>query len=349
MKTYYVLWMPTLKELKDPYICKPVIREKLEDSKKLGGYKLKGTIDSSLNITLEYSRTGIVGLFQKIFGKGNSIIHFRKESGILKTGFIQYSCELPDIPQDEIEKGLTGIMRSPIYHFLKGFFHNHTHHHFSQDSLLQAYVSETFVDIKNCNVEICIYYIRQYIELLKDFNEETPEQVSISKRRINETHKVRQSINTLGEIIKSGNELKGQLGYMDFLLNKALKPCDIPRALRSEIDGLRKDVQGILDETTTYYDVSTAELGVRYGIHGIRWGIAGVCVSIILFACSLFISSKDSVSIEQMMDRYNDVLIKKIKDINVTIIKESDSIRKDLKALEKKENAPQMVKKKPQK
>lgn len=349
MKTYYVLWMPTLKELKAPYICKDVVCQKLEDSKRLGGYHLKGTIDSLLNITIEYSRTGIAGFFKRIVGKGKRVVQLCKESENLKAGFIQYSCELSKVPCDEIERGLSGMMRSPIYHFLKGFFHNHTHHHSSQDSLLQAYVSDTFVDIKSCNVDICTYYIGQYIDLLKDFNAVTPDQVLISKKRINRTHKVRQSINTLGEILKSGNDLKGQLGYMDFLLNKALKPCDIPRALKSDINGLRKDVQGILDETSTYYDVSTAELGVKYGIHGIRWGIAGVSVSIILFACSLILSSKDSLSLEQLMDRKNDALIKEIMEIKETIAKESDSIRKDFKALEKKENTPLKVKKKPQK
>lgn len=332
MKTYYILWMPTLAELKTPCICRNKVIHKLEDSIFLGGYYLRGEIDSSLNITIEYWRTGFVGFWEKLIGKSHPVIKLHKESDILRNGFIQYSCELPDTGLDEIQKGLAGMMRTPIYHFVKEFFHKHTHHHSSQDSLLQAYVSTTLVDINASFDEVVVYYIKQYRDLLTDFEEVTPQQIEVSKKRINKTHKVQQSIATLGDVIKAGNELNGQLRYMDFLLNKVARSYSVSKELRTEIERLRKNVQVILNDASTSYNVSTAALGVKYGIQGIKWGIGGVVVSCTLFAISTYLSLKDD-STEQLIDKATNTIIKKD---SVTIVREMDSIRKDVKLLEKR-------------
>lgn len=332
MKTYYVLWVPILSELKIPYFCRNKVTHKLEDSKKLGGYYLEGQMDSSLDITIEYRRTGFIGIWEKIIRKKSSVIKLHKESDILSKGFIQYSCELPDSNLNEIQKGLYGVLNTPFYHFVKEFFHNHTHHHASQDSLLQAYVKTEMVDLRAQYEDITLHYIRQYRDLLVDFNEETPVQMEILKKRINRVRQVKRSIAALGDIITAGNELNGQLGYMDFLLNKVARPYSVPKGLRTEIAKLRSDAQLIINDALTSYNISTAALGIRYGIKGIQLGGWGVVVSCILFGISTYITCSNH-SIEDVLERTEQNIIQRD---SVNSIRMSDSVRTNLNKVEQR-------------
>jgi hypothetical protein len=326
VKTYYVLWVPTLSELKHPFYCREEVNHKLEDSKCLGGYHLKGRIDSSLDIEIEYRRTGVYGLWEKFIGKKPGVIRLHKESDILKRGFVQYSSELPETELDEFQKGLCGVLKSPIYHFIKEFFHNHTHHHASQDSLLQAYASQEMVDLNARYEEITLHYIHQYRDLLIDFNEETSEQIVLLKNRLNHARQVKQSINALGDIVKAGNDLKGQLGYMDFLIQRLARPYSIPKGLRNEIELLRNTTRQILDDANTSYNVSTAALGIKYGIQGIRFGCWGIIVSCALFAISTYITCSNH-TIEDAVERAKQEIIKR----DSTNYKQvTDSIRNDV-------------------
>lgn len=329
MKTYYVLWVPTLSELKPPYYCKKEVNHKLEDSKYLGGYHLKGRIDSSLDIEIEYRRTGFYGLIEKVIRKKPAVIRIHKESDILKKGFVQYSCELPESNLDEIQKGMYGTLKSPIYHFIKEFFHNHTHHHASQDSLLQAYASLDIVDLKAKYEEITLHYIFQYRDLLIDFNEVTSAQIDLLKKRLNHARQVMRSINALGEIVKAGNDLNGQLGYMDFLIQRLARPYSIPKDLRTEIEVLRKNAQQLLNDATCSYNVSTSALGIRYGIHGIRFGCWGIIVSCGLFAISTYITCSNH-STEDAVERVKQEIIKKD---STYYQRATDSIRNDVSKL----------------
>lgn len=329
-----MLWMPTLSEKRTPYFCRERVSRKIEDSKLLGGYYLEGRIEPSLDIVISYRRTGFLGFLKKLFGDKDAVVRFHKESEILNRGFIQYSCDLPDEGLDEVQKGLYGMMRSPLYHFVKAFYHNHTHHHASQDSLLQAYVSNTMVDLKAEYEQITLYYIQQYRDLLIDFNEETTGQIEIAKGRLNRTHKVKQSIATLGDIIKAGNELNGQLGYMDFLINKLARPYSVSKELRAEITRLRNNVQVILKDASTSYNVSTAALGVKYGIQGIRWGIGGVVVSCAIFGLSTYLTSTDRSTEKLIEDVKRDIVQKD----SASIKREADSIRKGIDKLDERLN-----------
>lgn len=195
--------------------------------------------------------------------------------------------------------------------------------------MLQAYASQDIVDLKEKYEEITLHYIHQYRALLIDFNEETSAQLVLLKKRLNHGRQVMQSINALGEIVKAGNDLNGQLGYMDFLIQKIARPSSIPKDLRNEIGLLRSTAQQILNDATTSYNVSTAALGIRYGIHGIRFGCWGIIVSCGLFAISTYITCSNH-STEDAVERAKQEIIKRD---SVYFQRAADSIRNDVSKL----------------
>ena len=327
MKTYYALWMPTLTEKRPPFYCTQKVVKSLVDSVWLGGYFLKGRLDAkSLDVFVEYTCTGPRGLFQRVFRKDVRSILLRKESDVFRNGFVLYSYDAPDANLDELQKGLVGEMKSPWYHFVKGFYHKHTDHHSSQDSLLQAYSSEAPIDLKEQYDDIVNWYVDQYIELLRDFTEVSPGQIENAKSRITRIHKVQNGIRTLGDVITDGRELQGQLRYLDFLLDKAAHPYSIAKEKRTEIRQLRDHVRVLLDDAATAYSISTAALGVKFGIHGIKWGIGGILVSCMTFITSTYMTCTDRSMQQYIEGAKQDVIVKD----SLNSVREIDSLKKEL-------------------
>ena len=328
MKTYYALWMPTLSEKRPPFYCTQKVTKRLEDSVWLGGYYLKGKLNiESLDIVVNYTSTGLKGFVKRVLRKDVQRIVLHKESDILRFGLVLYSYDAPDANLDELQKGLVGEMKSPWYHFVKTFYHKHTDHHSSQDSLLQAYSSIEPIDLKRQYDDIVNWYIDQYIDLLHDFIEVSPEQIENAKSRITRIYKVQNGIKTLGNVITDGRELQGQLRYLDFLLEKVAHPYSIAKEKRAEIRRHKDDVSVLLDDASTAYSISTSALGVKYGIHGIKWGIGGILVSCMTFLVSTYMTHTDHSTQQYIDNAKKDVIMKDC----LNYAREIDSLRKELR------------------
>ena len=65
-------------------------------------------------------------------------------------------------------------LTNPIYHYVKGFYHEHKNHTDDCDSILDAYVctEESDSQISSPDNKPLIFYLRQYEKRFRDFTEQ---------------------------------------------------------------------------------------------------------------------------------------------------------------------------------
>ena len=284
MKTSYALWMPVLLDGELKLICED-IRRRLCDSPDLGGFDLSCEIDKlTRDITIRYK------VSRHFFSKKKQIILHKENEN--KYGFITYSFYWHEGKTDAFTASLKENMPTSVYHLIKDFYHVHTDHDPSHDSLLQAFTRQGEIDLDAEFDDIRMFYLRQYWYTLKDFTEQTLEEFDCAKRNIERIFNVQKGIGTLAEIIDNGNNVKGQLKYMDYLLQVNPK-CVVPKVFRRAIQDKRKEMEEMLYKVSADYGMITAGLGVRYGRYGIYFGLAGIIVSIVTFVASFIFSGDD--------------------------------------------------------
>ena len=68
-------------------------------------------------------------------------------------------------------------LTNPIYHYVKGFYHEHKNHTDDCDSILDAYVctEESDSQISSPDNKPLIFYLRQYEKRFRDFTEQLPQ------------------------------------------------------------------------------------------------------------------------------------------------------------------------------
>lgn len=86
-----------------------------------------------------------------------------------RNGLFSYSYELTE----EVESAFVGgVIPNAIYHMVKGFYHEHCYHKPECDSVLDAFVSDSEIDIKGMDNEALKHYIIQYEEKFSAFCEQ---------------------------------------------------------------------------------------------------------------------------------------------------------------------------------
>lgn len=136
---YYALWIPQHKEGK-PIVRKPQLEEiELRDIPDAPSLKICGDINpNTLLISLRYKIDDV---------ECRPLVFHEYEWS--ETGFIVYKLNLDD---DEINffcNGFRSSMSKAVYHYVKGFFHEHQFHETDDDSLLDSYFSETSISLSD--------------------------------------------------------------------------------------------------------------------------------------------------------------------------------------------------------
>ena len=104
------------------------------------------------------------------------VLHDTNVSFVLKyvesnsNGFILYSFNVESDDESLVRKALT----NPIYHYVKGFYHEHKNHTDDCDSILDAFVviGNDSIEINRPDNKPLIFYLQQYEKRFMDFAEQ---------------------------------------------------------------------------------------------------------------------------------------------------------------------------------
>ena len=159
MKGYCVFWIPSIYHVAPVPLSENSFLEKEDISDEVGCQcHLSLKLDSQENIIVILSLHGIDEEF--------SLMH----KGSNDNGFILYSFDVSVADTELLIKALT----NPIYHYVKGFYHEHKNHTDDCDSILDAYVctEESDSQISSPDNKPLIFYLRQYEKRFRDFTEQ---------------------------------------------------------------------------------------------------------------------------------------------------------------------------------
>lgn len=322
-----------------PSVTQNPQKKNLHDSLLHGGYYLSGNVDkATLNFTINYKPHWFYIPTEK-----QKSLTFRCVETNSK-GFVVYSVDLDESNNDNFCRSFEGKMNPSIYHYIKGCFHHHEYHLRSDDALLSPFVKEEIISLKDDERDILLFYLEQYKNKFEDFLIYNSKEFDCAKGKVNMRFRLSNGIETIGKIINSGNQIKGERQYCEYLLKNASEQTWIPKDLRKAINESNKHIDEFLSEVSNAYNVCTSGLGIKYGRWGIAFGVFGIVVSVLGIAYSMFhkpnyqeiYNHTDSVvasSLTNIRNNTREDIEKSTKSLNGSI---QQSNKELIKRLEKK-------------
>lgn len=277
METFYVLWMPTRKDITLKGDRKLSLIN-LHDSWLLGGYYVWGNITPEMNVILKYWPHRLLIPYNSTHSVQLKFIDKDEH------GFIVYSLDTSCCNENDFTGALSKTMNPSIYHYIKSAFHKHENHLINEDALLRPYVKESETPLK-VNDEILLYYLKQYKYKFLDFIIYASTEYEAAKVQLNSLFNINKGIKALRTIIEKGNAIKGEQEYYEYLRTIAMQRDCVSEQFVDEIRDNCHTIDKLLIDVTASYNICTAGLGIKYGRWGIYFGLAGIVVSTIGIFC----------------------------------------------------------------
>ncbi len=293
MRRYFALWIP-VKEKTKLSVINPPVGKVISDSREYGGYFIKGEIDKeSYNFTLKYKPKSTLTCL-----KSFSSIQFICED-LNEYGFIVYSVDLESVKSDDcFVEFVKDNLNPALYHYIKGCFHQHEYHHPSEDSLIRSFSSEKEISLDSDLCRILQVYTKQYVGKFNDFLESSQYEFNKAKQCLNHTFDIRSSIKTLRRIIDSGNTIKGEKQYFDFLL-KVGSENSCSNELACNVSNVWNKIELFIDNVNSAYSISTTSVGLKLSLFGVLFGVIGLIIGVISL---IHTPSVDYTSVNNQID-----------------------------------------------
>ena len=274
---FYALWIPQYKE------GKPTVKET-----KLKEIELRDIPDApSLKICGEINPdTLLISLHYKIDDVECKPLVFH-EYDWSETGFIVYKLNLDDDENNFFCNSLRSSMSKAVYHYVKGFFHEHQFHGADDDSLLDSYFSENPISLSDGDTirRVLHIYLQSYIDKYAGCVSLSRETLYYVSENIKRGVKLGDSREVLLFVIENNQiVLDGESLYCDFLIDSYQSLVCTDQLQR--IYGLRNELARY-DERMSRMEASiSSERSIHIGKLGI-WAsfvgaITGLIVSLIL-------------------------------------------------------------------
>jgi len=279
---YYALWIPQYKEgipdVMKTKLDQVDLRDRHEDPPLL----VSGEINE---------KTFLISLRYTIGDASPRTLLFHWINQPSDKGFVVYKLTLDDDEDDFLCQVLRQSMPKAIYHYIKGFFHEHQFHLSEDDSLLDSYFSQSEIILSDIETQKAILkvYIQSYINkyagcilLCRD----TLHRVS---RNLQQDIKLGDSQHELRQIIENNQAiLDGESLYCDFLINSFPGRIDSEQlqriyALRNELSRYDERLQRLEASFSSDYSIKVGKIGVVSSVIG---AFVGVFFSLLLSKCS---------------------------------------------------------------
>ena len=210
---YYALWIPQYKEGIPNVMKKKLDQEDLRDRDD----------DLPLLVTGEINEETFLISLRYIIGDSSPrflLFHWIEQPS--DKGFVVYKLTLDDEEDDFLCQDLRHSMPKAIYHYIKGFFHEHQFHLSDDDSLLDSYFSQSEIILSDIETQKAILkvYIQSYINKYAGCVSLCRETLHRVSWNLQKNIKLGDSQDELRQIIENNQAiLDGESLYCDFLIN----------------------------------------------------------------------------------------------------------------------------------
>lgn len=285
MAYFYALWIPQCKKGIPVIIKDRLPKQRYQDKAELAPFEIEGTIArSSYQIRIVIS-----------FGNASSHELVLECIGKTEEGFLVYKLDLGEEQDGNLSESICAGMKKTIYHYVKGFFHEHQYHHPSDDSLLKAYYSTEEIDLseKMQKYAVVSNYLTAYELKYSGYVDESEDTIRQVIGQIEERKRLSKNVKLLrASILNNMKVLDGESKYCHYLMTSCSDV--IPRDDIQRLEELIEQLHSLNLRMSSIDSYLSSEVSTRKAEAGIRWGIASVVVAIVIFGYQYFNdSSKD--------------------------------------------------------
>lgn len=277
MTYYYALWIPQTK------VGIPVVLTESQDTRTLKDdpdddvpeINLRGYIEkSSLHIHIAYS-CGEEPERELLF----------KLLDATEQGFLIYQLNIEKEDSDYLRNILhNNGLHNAIYHYIKGFFHEHIYHDSTDDSLLSAFTSSKKISFNNpdCVRAILTNYLSPYELKYSGYVKETTDTLNCIVTNLSGKQGLRPNVELAkSSILNNIKVLDGESQYCDFLIKSF--PSDVlPTELVEEITNQRHQLRILNDQLTAIASYLTSVVSLRLADISVFLGLISIFLSILL-------------------------------------------------------------------
>lgn len=279
----YILWIPSYETSEPKILHKELKLLKLQDVEKEEPLFIKGYIEENLNIQIDYG----------INDNKCSKRLFLRLSHKNEYGFLTYELTLPEHPNDWLLEDLCRHMHKSIYHYIKGFFHEHLYHDTEEDSLLNPFMTQESVnwDDKQFWEHVLNHYLNSYIlkyrGYTKDFSNKMNHLLSDIQRKKN----ISKNIKNLHFLVNISRKIQAETRYSKLLI-KAY-PYDSQSKKIEELKYACLEFEQFVDDLSFWSNHLTSTISYSEGHASLRWGQLGLVAGLISIFLTLFIECKN--------------------------------------------------------
>lgn len=276
---YYILWIPSYEISEPEIIHKDLDLCKLQDVEEEDPLYIKGHIQANFDITIDY------GINDKECPKSLLFKLLKKD----EYGFLTYSLTLPNNPQDWLLKDLHEHMHPSIYHYIKGFFHEHIYHDEEEDSLLRPFKTGKKVDWDKpeFRVQVFDHYLDSYILKYQGHTKEHIKQLHKIRSNIHKKTDISKNIHNLHYLVIGSRNIQAEARY-----SKSLKRCYAADSQSDKIkllDKACKDFEEVVDELLFWRNHFTSIISFIEGHASLKWGRWGFMMGLASILLTLYL------------------------------------------------------------
>ena len=301
MMYYYALWIPQTKA------GIPVVLTESQDTRTLKDdpdddvpeINLRGYIEkSSLHIHIAYS-----------CGKEPERELLFRLLEATEQGFLIYQLNIEKEDSDYLRNILhNNGLHNAIYHYIKGFFHEHIYHDSTDDSLLSAFTSSKKISFNNpdCVRAILTNYLSPYELKYSGYVKETTDTLNCIVTNLSGKQGLRPNVELAkSSILNNIKVLDGESQYCDFLI-KSFTSDVLPMELVEEITNQRHQLRILNDQLTAIASYLTSVVSLRLADLSVYLGLWSIILSIVLFAIPRACSHEDEDR-QIILNEYHDI------------------------------------------
>ena len=319
MTYYYALWIPQTKAGIPVVLTESQGTRTLKDDPDddVPEINLRGYIEkSSLHIHIAYS-CGEEPERELLF----------KLLDATEQGFLIYQLNIEKEDSDYLRNILhSNGLHNAIYHYIKGFFHEHIYHDSTDDSLLSAFTSSKKISFGNpdCLRAILTNYLSPYELKYSGYVKETTDTLNRIVTNLSEKQGLRPNIELAkSSILNNIKVLDGESQYCDFIIKSF--PSDVlPTELVEEITDQRYQLRILNDQLTAIASYLTSVVSLRLADISVFLGLISIVLSILLTVLPKACPDEDKLNRDIMrqlqfyqsgQDKRDSAIQQKYKDI----------------------------------
>lgn len=294
MTFFYALWIPQCKKGIPVIIKDRLSKRRFQDKAEIPPFEIEGAIvPASYQIRIAFS-----------WGNTQSRELILDCTGKSEEGFLVYRIDVEDTEDDIMLDGLRAGMKKTIYHYVKGFFHEHLYHHPSDDSLLNAYYSPDEIDLsdKKHKFAVVCNYLTAYELKYSGYVDESEDTIRQVVSQIEERKRLSKNIKLLrASIVNNMKVLDGESRYCSFLMDSCSDV--IPQDDVQRMNQLMDQLQSLNQRMVSIDNYLSSEVSTRKAETGIKWGIASVVLAIVFFGYQYYSDSSKDIQDELQLFR----------------------------------------------